>query len=144
MKFNWPDAPETTVEVDLSVDGVYVWAVPLEIEAAEVRSLEARLAADERTRAKQFIREEPRRNFVASRAALRAILGRYLDVAPAEVAIVYDSSGKPRLADAAAKPGLYFNLAHSGGLGLVAVTQGCELGVDVEMLRVEHWRKSRR
>lgn len=141
MKFNWPDAPETNVEVDLSVDGVHVWAVPLEIEAAEVRSLEARLVPDERTRAGQFVREEPRRNFVASRAALRAILGRYLDVAPAEVVIAYDSSGKPCLVDTIAKTNLKFNLAHSGGLGLVAVAQGCELGVDVEMLRrVEHWQ----
>ena len=89
MKFNWPDAPETNVEVDLSVDGVHVWAVPLEIEAAKLQLLETRLAPDERTRADQFIREEPRRNFVASRAALRAILGRYLGMAPADVAIAY-------------------------------------------------------
>jgi 4'-phosphopantetheinyl transferase len=125
--------------VDLREDGAHVWAVMLEINASEVRSLEARLPSDERLRAGQFLREEPRRNFVASRAALRTILGRYLDMPPAEVVIEYDSNGKPRLADVAATTRLKFNLAHSGDLALVAVIQGCDIGVDVEVLRpVEH------
>lgn len=84
---------------------------------------------------------EPRRNFVASRAAMRVILGRYLEMPPAEVAIHYDSNSKPRLAGKAAASGLRFNLTHSGDLALVAVVEGCDIGVDAEMLRpVEHWR----
>jgi 4'-phosphopantetheinyl transferase len=125
--------------VDLREDGAHVWAVTLELNVSEVRSLEARLPSDERLRAGRFLLEEPRRNFVASRVALRTILGRYLDMPPAEVVIEYDSNGKPRLADVAATTRLKFNLAHSGDLALVAVIQGCDIGVDVEVLRpVEH------
>jgi 4'-phosphopantetheinyl transferase len=143
VKSNWLETSESSDVLDLPIHGVHVWAVPLEVEAAKLRLLETRLAPDERLRAGRFLREEPRRNFVASRAALRAILGRYLDIVSADVAIAYGSNGKPCLADPAAKSGLKFNLAHSGGLGLVAVAQGCEIGVDVEMLRhVEHWQQT--
>lgn len=141
VKFNWQETLATRDEIGLPVDDVHVWAVSLEIEASELRSLEARLPLDERMRASRFLRAEPRRNFVASRAAMRVILGRYLEMPPAEVAIHYDSNSKPRLAGKAAASGLRFNLTHSGDLALVAVVEGCDIGVDAEMLRpVEHWR----
>jgi 4'-phosphopantetheinyl transferase len=142
VKFNWPETPVASDTVDLPADGVHVWAVPLEIDVTELRSLEARLPPDERLRAGRFLRDEPRRSFVASRAALRAILGRYLRMPPTDVAIAYDANGKPSLADQVAKTCLKFNLAHSDGLALVAVTRGSEIGVDVEAFRpVEHWQQ---
>jgi 4'-phosphopantetheinyl transferase len=59
------------------------------------------------------------------------LLGRYLDLPPSVVPIAIDPNGKPRVADG----DLRFNLAHSGDVTLVAVTRGCEIGVDVELLR---------
>jgi 4'-phosphopantetheinyl transferase len=142
VKFNWQETPTTHDEVGLQVSDVHVWAVSLEIDASELRSLKARLPPDERMRASRYLRAEPRRNFVASRAALRAILARYLDVPSAEVAIEFDSNGKPRLAGGAAATDLRFNLAHSGDLALVAIAQNCEIGVDIVVLRpIEHWQQ---
>jgi len=46
------------------------------------------------------------------------------------VELVRDEHGKPRLASEPER--LAFNLSHSGGLALVAVTRGREVGVDVE------------
>ena len=72
--------------------------------------------------------------WMASRAALRRILARYLGVAPAEVALESDANGKPRLAPGR-HPDLRFNLSHSGDVALVALRLGHEVGVDVERLR---------
>jgi 4'-phosphopantetheinyl transferase len=70
----------------------------------------------------------------AARGALREILGAYLGVEPAAVALTVGENGKPELADG--QPQLSFNLSHSGGLALVAVAAGgTAVGVDVERLR---------
>jgi 4'-phosphopantetheinyl transferase len=63
---------------------------------------------------------------------LRSILAHYLDCQPAQVRFVYAAHGKPMLAGAT---DLRFNLTHSHGLALLAVTRGREIGVDVEHIR---------
>jgi 4'-phosphopantetheinyl transferase len=65
--------------------------------------------------------------------ALREVLARYLDKDPAMIELRRGEHGKPELADSSSP--LRFNLSHSGDLALVAVTQGREVGVDVELIR---------
>lgn len=71
---------------------------------------------------------------VASRRALREILGRYLDLPANELQFEANQHGKPRLASAEGE--LAFNLSHSGSLALVAVARR-EVGVDVERIRTK-------
>jgi 4'-phosphopantetheinyl transferase len=99
-----------------------------------VRELAGILAPDERERAERFHFERLRWRFVVGRGVLRIILAGYLGTAPAGVRIAYGLRGKPRLADGHGDA-LRFNLAHSGGLALYAVTRGRELGVDLEEVR---------
>jgi 4'-phosphopantetheinyl transferase len=47
----------------------------------------------------------------------------------------YGPKGKPDLAPGSAVGGIRFNVAHAGGLALVAVTRGREVGVDLEQVR---------
>jgi len=56
------------------------------------------------------------------------LLGAYLGITPATVAIVRAPGGKPRLE----RDGLEFNLSHSEQLALLAVTQRLAVGVDVQ------------
>jgi 4'-phosphopantetheinyl transferase len=69
----------------------------------------------------------------ASQAALRRVLGRYLGADTAAIEFERGEGGKPRLADPDAT--LRFNLSHSGGLVLIALAAGREVGVDVERIR---------
>jgi 4'-phosphopantetheinyl transferase len=74
--------------------------------------------------------EDPR---AAARAALAAILADYLG-GDGVVEFEAGADGKPRLVHDAGR--LSFNLAHSGGLALVAVAPGgTAVGVDVEEVR---------
>ncbi len=67
---------------------------------------------------------------------LRALLGRYLDRDPLDLCFALGPHGKPTLLQEGEATGdLHFNLSHSGGLALVAVTAGREVGVDVEVPR---------
>jgi 4'-phosphopantetheinyl transferase len=72
--------------------------------------------------------------WVAARAALRGVLGRYLGLAPERVALEPGPNGKPRLAPGAPAD-IRFNLSHSGHVALVGVRLGREVGVDVEAMR---------
>jgi 4'-phosphopantetheinyl transferase len=51
------------------------------------------------------------------------------------VAIELDQQGKPRICRKCDAEDVRFNVAHSAELALIAVTTGCEVGVDVERLR---------
>lgn len=124
-----------TGSVVLPADTLDVWAAPLNNRIAQWKELSATLSADERQRAGRFLLDEPRRRFIITRTTLRALLGKYLGLPPAEVALETGVGGKPRLAETQLASGLHFSVTHSGDLALIAVTTGCEVGVDVERVR---------
>ena len=111
---------------------VHVWRAELDRGSWPSHEL---LPPAERERAEGMRRPLPRDRWVASRWALRGVLARYLDEDPAAVALRLGERGKPALADPTAT--LRFNLSHSGALALIAVTEGLEVGVDVEEIDPE-------
>jgi 4'-phosphopantetheinyl transferase len=122
--------------VELSASTVDVWAVRLASEGAPLEEWASVLSTQELERAGQFRLEDPRRRFVVTRVALRMLLGKYLGRPASAIALENDHHGKPRLVRGAHDADhLQFNVAHSGDLALVAVTAGCEVGVDIEQLR---------
>jgi 4'-phosphopantetheinyl transferase len=73
---------------------------------------------------------------VVGRGALRSILGGCLGLAPDRVAFEYGTYGKPAIAGDGNRPTkLEFNLAHTQGVALCAVTLDRAIGVDVETIR---------
>jgi 4'-phosphopantetheinyl transferase len=114
---------------------VHVWRAALDMGAAQRERLEQTLSADERERAGRFYFQKDRDQFIVARGVLRTLLGRYLGLPPVQLRFSYSSYGKPSLAPEL--QGLSFNLSHSHGLALAAVTCDRELGVDVEYIRPE-------
>ena len=105
---------------------VHVWTVGLD---RPVGAAGGALSEDELLRAAKFKVEDGRQRFVGTRAALRALLGRYLGVAPETLRFSAGTGGKPRLATDSQ---LQFNVSHSAAVALIAVAGGAEVGVDVE------------
>ena len=128
-------SPPTTIR--LGSDEVHVWRADLTLSASRVESLEQTLSTDERERAQRFCFQTDREHFIVARASLRAILGCYLDVEPDELRFCYSPKGKPALSSESLGGDLRFNLSHSDGLALYAVTRGREIGVDIERVRPE-------
>ena len=118
----------------LRTDTAHVWAVDLERETLDDHILAETLSADEWARANRFLFEKHRAHFVAARGCLRAILAKYMECKPGELAFFYGEHGKPALASPWNKSQLRFNLSHSAGLALIAVSLRCDIGVDVEHL----------
>lgn len=119
---------------------VHVWRASLDQAVPRVGALLETLQPDERERAARFRFEDDRNRFIAARGILRDILARALGSTPGAVRFVYGPWGKPALAEPA--PGdLQFNLSHSGGLALYALTCGRAVGIDVERIRPEVMRE---
>jgi 4'-phosphopantetheinyl transferase len=110
---------------------VQVWRAWLGEDRAA--SLHGLLSADEQQRAARFLFPRHRAAYVVARGLLRTLLARYLDTDPSALRFTYNPHGKPDLPDAE----LRFNLAHSHGLAVYAVSRKRTVGVDVEHVRTE-------
>jgi 4'-phosphopantetheinyl transferase len=130
----WRTPPETLV---LGCDEVHVWQATLDQNPSQMQSFLHNLAADEQTRAERFYFQRDREHFIAARGVLRAILGGYLNRAPECLSFCYSSYGKPSLAGESGENALRFNVAHSHGVALYAVTRGREVGIDLERIRFD-------
>ncbi len=86
----------------------------------------------ERARAQRILRPRARAHWVCSRGLLRTLLARYVACDPRELRFELGPHGKPALAQRTSSD-LRFNLSHSRGIVLIAVTSGREVGVDVEV-----------
>jgi 4'-phosphopantetheinyl transferase len=124
----WNPAPSALV---LGHGQVHLWRIVLDQPPQIAIQFERILSADEQLRADRMFTPQLRARFVAGRGMLRTILGRYLASDPADLRFQYAAQGKPSLADAAE---IQFNLAHSAGLALLAVTHEQPIGVDLEAI----------
>jgi 4'-phosphopantetheinyl transferase len=91
------------------------------------------LTSEERARELRFHFERDRKQFVITRALVRTTLSRYAEVLPADWQFVASSHGRPQIVQAAAGH-ISFNLSHTAGLVVLAVSAQQQLGVDVENL----------
>ncbi|MEO5714286.1 MAG: 4'-phosphopantetheinyl transferase superfamily protein [Luteolibacter sp.] len=94
--------------------------------------VDACLTDEEKSRAARFHFPNDATHWAACRAALRAILGREIGLAPREVPLVFSEFGKPLLASPFNS--LHFNLSHCPDLAIVALSLDGPVGIDLESL----------
>lgn len=131
---SWSSPPKT---LTLSSDEVHVWRASLKQAASCVQSLQQTLSVDEQGRAERFHFQKDREHFIVARGLLRAILSHYLGREPGDLSFCYNQNGKPALGEAHGGDTLRFNLSHSHGIALYAVTQNRDIGVDLEYIRAD-------
>ena len=83
---------------------------------------------------RRFHFKRHRRRSIVCRGILRELIGAYLQKDPSSLRFRYEPKGKPVL-DEKSGEGLRFNLSHSEGIALLALTRRRKIGVDVEFLR---------
>ena len=115
---------------------VHIWKLSLTGNNASVEELcESVLSDDERERAEKLRFSKDRENFILTRGHLRALLSAYLGKEPEGIELRYGRYGKPYL-DNESNPGnINFNLSHSSGKALYAITKDRDIGIDIEFIR---------
>jgi 4'-phosphopantetheinyl transferase len=109
-----------------------VWLIDLDRQLNPGVNLDNILSAEECNRADRYVFARDAFRFRLCRAMLRLGLAWYLGKTLREIALTTNDYGKPRLAEPSV---LYFNVTHSGGLGLIAFTTVGEVGIDVETIK---------
>jgi 4'-phosphopantetheinyl transferase len=105
------------------------------IAPERISALLALLSPDEHTRLARLRDNRRRQNFVVGRALCRHVLSHYAPVPPEEWRFALGSRGKPVVAAPALCPPLWFNLSHTDGVSICAVTGGGpEIGIDIERI----------
>jgi 4'-phosphopantetheinyl transferase len=111
---------------------IVVWRIMVDRFGAETQdALLAALSPSERERASRFRRDSDQRLYVTAHGVLRHLVGRAVGRTPVEVAFGIGDHGKPYCTDG----GVNFNISHSGGIALIALSDSCSVGVDVECIR---------
>lgn len=118
---------------DVSVIGVDL--TPDAVRESEAFSW---LCSEERVRWNGFQFAGPRRQFVLTRAALRAVLCDRLECDNQQLTFGYTQYGKPFALTSGNPADISFNVSHSGRYGLLALAPEGHVGVDVEERVVRH------
>lgn len=132
----WPEGPQ---HPPVPVNAVHVWMADISSGEGGTAGMEG-LSAEEIQRAREARSIAYRDAFVRTRQTLRALLGRYLQVAPSEIALRTGEHGKLYLAPPFEQK-LQFNLSHTAGIALIAFAWERQVGIDVDRLnRIADWQ----
>jgi 4'-phosphopantetheinyl transferase len=129
---DWNHSPDS---IEIGEDEAHVWRASLDQDAKVVANLAALLSQDERQKAARYHRPVDRDRFIVGRGILRRVISAYLALAPGQLQFTYNEYGKPAISDDQNDRALNFNLSHSAGLALYAITRGRVVGIDVEYIR---------
>ena len=120
----------------LESSDAHIWLVAPGAPDFPQNHLESLMSAAELSLCARMVRPVDRKRFIAVRAALRAILGRYFEISPSSINIAYSGSGKPFWENQPERgDALHFNVSHAGDFALIAVSRGSRVGIDVERMR---------
>jgi 4'-phosphopantetheinyl transferase len=120
-------------KIELADAQVHLWRFRLDLPSDKIAGLSQLLSNEEQLRAKRLLDRLKANSFIAARGQMRQILARYLVLKPENINFSYGEHGKPYLADGRDK-NLAFNLSHAGRWGLLVITSGADVGVDIEQI----------
>lgn len=106
---------------------IALFLLKLDLPAEQIVALWSLLDRDEQDRATRYRFEQDASRFVARRGQLRLLLGDRLGCAPRQVRFETSAYGKPAVAG-----GPHFNLASSGPIALLALSERGAIGCDIE------------
>ena len=122
----WLNPPDNLI---IREKEAHIWRTDLELHDCLQSSLLKLLSPDEKNRAQKFRFAEDKRNYIVARGILRSLIGKYLNINPAQISFQYNEFGKPKIAD---NNPLHFNISHSRNIALFGFTNKMNVGVDVE------------
>jgi len=129
---DWARTPQN-FHYTLGPESVHVWRVLLNGTPMQAARYRPYLSEDELARAQRCRSPHPQDQFVVTRGILRLLLSRYRNVPPTELQFEVAPQGKPRVISTASLP-IQFNLSHTHGMALIAVTLQHAVGIDVERI----------
>jgi len=96
------------------------------------------LNSAEHTRYQSFKFDEDRHQFLVTRVMLKKVLSQYVSqIKPSQWCFDYNKYGKPKISSNLLEQAVHFNISHTRGCILLAISIRCSVGVDVESLYID-------
>lgn len=127
----WRQAGLASIPIPRQIGHVLVVSFSTAVSASDTGPMLECLDASERERWNRFQSPRVKGEFLAGKAMARRILGLALGLGARDVRFTHNAKGKPELADGP----FAFNLSHSHGWALFALTPSGRIGVDIERVR---------
>ena len=124
---------------NLGRNQIQLWCLHVDTVKTIFEEALAAISEEERERARRFRVEPARSEFVFGRYMLRRLLSSAFGVEPRDINFAYGPRGKPTVQD---HHGIDFNVSHSAGQIVVAVSRAGIVGVDVEHLTARFGKSS--
>jgi len=126
--------------LELPTGIVHLWlAFPDEInDEALLVNYQNLLNEEEKDRWQRFYFARHRHQYLVTRALIRSTLSRYVDIEPGNWRFTVNGYGKPEIAPGFMDNPPRFNLSHTDGLIICAITLANDIGVDVENTQKTH------
>lgn len=119
----------------LEVQTIHLWWISLDLTEEDLQTCIALLSESEKIKADRFKFPQHQRRYQAVHGILRIILGRYLNLDPAQINFTHSDRGKPYLTEDCNPLNLQFNLSHSENMAIVGISRDRRIGVDLEKMR---------
>ncbi|KAA3617197.1 MAG: 4'-phosphopantetheinyl transferase superfamily protein [Calditrichaeota bacterium] len=116
-------------------NNVHIWLIRYDQSESILAESGIILSKEEKERASRFHFEIDHRRYSVTRSLLKKILGKILSKPALKIKFTFNKYGKPELVQQSEK--IFFNVSHSGNLGLIAISDIAQIGVDVEKYREE-------
>ncbi|OGT09380.1 MAG: hypothetical protein A2V89_02745 [Gammaproteobacteria bacterium RBG_16_37_9] len=118
----------------LKANQAHVWRATLIRTEKDLADLSSLLSPQEKERAAKYMVKKAADSFIISRAVLRALLAKYLQIEPQSIVFQQNKYGKLYLDSSL----LQFNISHSHGLALFIFALNAPVGIDVEFVRHDY------
>ncbi len=116
---------------ELSPARVDLWLLPTKVSTEQMSYLQSLLPLEETERFSRFRMAAKRDEAIISRGLLRHVLSFVLGQSTREIVFTLGAKGKPGIDHSRVR----FNVSHTAGRVLLAVTLDHEIGVDIEQIR---------
>ncbi|MDH5428732.1 MAG: 4'-phosphopantetheinyl transferase superfamily protein [Nitrospirota bacterium] len=125
--------PPKDFRFTLEPGDVHIWRAPLSESSAYASRFRPYLSDQEIIRSNRYRIPHPQYQFVITRGILRTLLSHYISVPTSELLFENQAHGKPMLVTPSAHP-IQFNVSHTRGMALIAITLQHAVGIDVERI----------
>ena len=123
------------MQYQLNKNDIHIWQASLHWPRQKINDALCLLSEEEQARAKRFVMDIHRENYITSHAILREVLSYYLRCSPQDLQFRRNSHGKPYLSELLGDVNLQFNMSDSQQVAMYAITLGREVGIDVEFMK---------
>jgi 4'-phosphopantetheinyl transferase len=114
-----------------------IYYFSLDVSSSERTRLFQFLDESERQRAARYHFDVHRFRFISGRGKLREILADIVNCQPEDIIFGFTEFGKPGIKYPVRSNNIQFNVSKSSVMGAVAVSQGIQIGLDIEQVNAD-------